>query len=149
MDLILDASVAVKWFNSKNEYHVEQALYIQNKMTLGEINIIVPDLFFLEVLNALITKSGFKTEDISTIKDILIKMNLEIIHPDDLILKDSVNIASENNLTIYDALYIAVARSSDASLVTEDKKILSCISKYSFIKHIKDFSRFSKLETEI
>ena len=66
-------------------------------------------------------------------------MSLEIKYPDDTMLTDSSKIAFEQDLTIYDALYIAVAKSCDAILYTEDKKILSCQKKYPFITDIKNF----------
>ena len=141
MDIVLDASVAVKWFNSRDEDYVDAALLIQERKLKDEIGIIVPDLFFLEVLNAFITKSRFTTEDILTIKESLIKMSLKVIHPDSSILEESINIANANKLTIYDSLYIAVADLSDVNLYTEDKEILSCVKEYPFIKHIRNFGK--------
>ncbi|MBM3704999.1 MAG: type II toxin-antitoxin system VapC family toxin [Actinobacteria bacterium] len=140
MDIVLDASIAIKWFSARNEDFVENALAIQEKQISGEIRIIVPDLFFLEVLNAFITKSKFDIEDISTIRDVLFKLGLEIKYPDDFLLSDSSKIAYSGGLTIYDSLYIAVAKSCNATLYTEDKKILSCRKKYPFITDIRDFA---------
>ena len=141
MDIVLDASVAVKWFNSRDEDYVDAALLIQERKLKDEIGIIVPDLFFLEVLNAFITKSRFTTEDILTIKESLIKMSLKVIHPDSSIFEESINIANANKLTIYDSLYIAAADLSDVNLYTEDKEILSCVKEYPFIKHIRNFGK--------
>ena len=140
MHIVLDASIAIKWFSSINEEHVENALAIQEKHVSGEISIIVPDLFFLEVLNAFITKSKFGIEDISIVRDVLFKMNLEIKYPDNTLLTVASEIAVKEGLTIYDAVYIAVAKSCDAILYTEDKKIISYSKKYPFISDIKDFS---------
>lgn len=142
MDIVLDASVAVKWFSEKNEAHIESAVKIQDQKISGLLEIIVPDLFFLEVLNAFLTKSGFGPGDISIIQQSLQKLNLKIAYPDNAILEDTVKIASDNDLTIYDSLYIAVARVYEAPLYTEDKKILSFKNKYKLIKHIKEFGSF-------
>ncbi len=38
MDIVLDASIGVKWFSSKNEDYLENALAIQDKKISGEIN---------------------------------------------------------------------------------------------------------------
>jgi len=142
MDIVLDASVAVKWFNEKKEDYVETAVEIQDQKISGPLEIIVPDLFFLEVLNAFQTNSGFGPEDISIIHQSLQKLNLEIVYPDNAILEDTVKIASSNDLTIYDSLYIAVAKVYEAPLFTEDKKILSCRGKHELIRHIKEFETF-------
>jgi predicted nucleic acid-binding protein len=142
MDIVLDASIGVKWFNDKNEDYVENALAIQDKKISGEINIIVPDFFFLEVLNAFITKSQFGAESITIIREALFKMDLEIKYPDNSILSGASEIALDHSLTIYDSLYITVAKSCNAVFYTEDKKILSCRQKYPFITDIKDFDIF-------
>ncbi len=139
MNIVLDASVAVKWFNEKNENYVKNAVKIQEQKISGLLEIIVPDLFFLEVLNAFLTKSEFGPGDISIILQSLQKLNLKITYPDNAILEDTVKIASDNDLTIYDSLYIAVAKVYEAPLYTEDKKILSCSGKYKLIRHIKEF----------
>ncbi|MBN1298282.1 MAG: type II toxin-antitoxin system VapC family toxin [Actinobacteria bacterium] len=139
MDIVLDASIAAKWFNSINEDFVENALAIQDKKISGEINIIVPDLFLVEVLNAFITKSQFSIEDISIIREVLFKMDLEIKYPDNFLLSEASEIALEHGLTIYDSIYIAVAKSLNAVLITEDKKIISCRQNYPFIVDIRDY----------
>jgi len=86
-----------------------------------------------------LTKSGFCLQEISIIQQALHKLNLTIVYPDNAILEDTVKIASDNNLTIYDSLYIAIAKVHEAPLFTEDKKILSCNGKYKLVRHIKEF----------
>ena len=76
------------------------------------------------------------------IEEALDKMNLVIAFPDHLALKNAINIADENDLTIYDAIYIETAISNNAMLLTEDKKILSIKNKYDFIKSLEDFEKF-------
>jgi len=140
MNIVLDASIAIKWFKDEDENYVDLALSIQRKKLTGEVEIIVPDLFFLEVLNAFFKKPALTQEDISNIKESLLKMNMKIIYPDSKILEKTINIALKNNLTFYDALYIATADVNAAILYTEDKEILSCRKVYAFIRHIKDYS---------
>lgn len=139
MDIVLDASVAVKWFNAVNEDNVETALQIQRLKIINSLEIIVPDLFFLEIINAFISKSGFDLNDVCLIEETLHKMSLKIIYPDHLILKNSIGIADKSNLTIYDSLYISVAQAFEALLLTADKKILAIRNKYSFIKSLEEF----------
>lgn len=139
MDVVLDASVIIKWFKDEDEEYVDSALLAQEKKMLGVLEIIVPDLLFLEVLNAFLTKPGFTIEDITAIKESLVKMNMNVITPGSELLGKTINIAVKNSLTFYDALYIATADMYDAILYTEDKKILSCKKDYDFMRHIKDY----------
>lgn len=140
MDVVLDASVVIKWFKEKDEDYVVSALAIQEKKRLGSIEIIVPDLLFLEVLNAFLAKPGFTLEDLAAIKESLIKMNMKIVYPGSKLLGETIDIAAKNSLTFYGALYIATAGANDAVLYTEDMEILSCSKSYGFIHHIKDYN---------
>jgi predicted nucleic acid-binding protein len=139
MDIVLDASVVIKWFKDEDEEYVDSALSMQERKWLGNIEIIIPDLLFLEVLNTFLSKKGFTGEDITDIKESLEKMNMKIVYPGSKLLGETINIAAKNSLTFYDALYIAVADASEAVLYTEDIEILSCSKDYGFIRHIKDY----------
>lgn len=139
MEIVLDASIAVKWFNVKYEDNVEIALKIQRQKILNKLDIIVPDLFFLEIINAFLTKSKFRIEDIFIVEEALHKMNLKVIYPDHSMLNSAIKIAHTCNLTIYDSLYIEAAKSHETPLLTEDKKILKNKDKFKFIKSPEEF----------
>jgi len=142
MNIVLDASIAVKWFNIKDEDNVEIALEIQGQKMLDKLEIIVPDLFFLEILNAFITKSNFSIDEVFIIEEALYKMNLIVVFPDHNILKNAIKIAYDCNLTIYDSLYLEVAKVYDALLLTEDKKILSYKNAFDLIRSLDEFKTF-------
>jgi len=138
MEIVLDASIAVKWFSVKSEDNVEIALEIQRQKILNNLEIIVPDLFFLEIVNAFLTRSKFRVEDIFMIEEALHKMKLKVIYPNHSILNSAIKIAHTCDLTIYDSFYIAVAKFCEALLLTEDKKILENKNKFGFIKSPKE-----------
>lgn len=140
MDIVLDASVVIKWFKDEDEEYVNPALDIQEKKLSGEVEIIIPDLLILEVLNAFLTKPGFTREDITAIKESIIKMNMKVVCPGSKILEETIIIAKKNSLTFYDALYIAITDENDAILYTEDTEIVSCRKDYDFVRHIKDYT---------
>lgn len=139
MEIVLDASIAVKWFSAKSEVNVEIALEIQRQKILNKLEIIVPDLFFLEITNAFLTRSKFSIEDILMIEESLHKMNLKVIYPDYTILNSTIRIAHSCSLTIYDSFYIAIAKFCKVPLLTEDKKILDNRNKFEFIKSLDEF----------
>ncbi len=141
MEIVLDASIAVKWFSAKSEDSVEIALEIQRQKMLDKLEIIVPDLFFLEITNAFLTRSKSSIEDILMIEESLHKMNLKVIYPDHSILNSAIKIANICDLTIYDSFYIAVAKLYDIPLFTEDKKILAKRKKFDFIKPPEEFKK--------
>jgi len=65
---------------------------------------------------------------------------MKVVYPESKLLGEMIHIAVKNNLTFYDALYIATADANDAILYTEDMEILSCSKDYGFIRHIKDYT---------
>ncbi|MEM4766042.1 MAG: type II toxin-antitoxin system VapC family toxin, partial [Nitrososphaerota archaeon] len=62
--LVLDASVAVKWFNV--EPLREKALIIRDRYVNGEIELIAPDLLYYEVANALRYNPRFGIEEVKS-----------------------------------------------------------------------------------
>ena len=104
---VVDASVAAKWF--LNEEDTKRALLIRDAHIKEETLIIVPDLLFLEVLNALRYKNSDK-ELLEKVNKILWDIQLHIERTNEFILEKAVQISIDYNLTIYDALYAAIAQ---------------------------------------
>lgn len=117
---ILDASILIKIFT--HEDNSEKAISIIEDYESGKTNIIVPEIIFIEVLNGLKYKK--QTEEI------LIKANKELWNLEfkieqlnyDLLVK-ALEIALKNDLTMYDALYIAIAQLHSCPLITADKEL--------------------------
>ncbi len=63
-------------------------------------------------------------EAIRTLSEANIKML-----PQENFISDAFKIASENNLTIYDSLYIALARNPGSSLASKDKRQIEIAEK--------------------
>jgi len=138
--VIIDASVGVKWFKADNEINAELALEIKKQKLLNKIEIVVPDLFLLEVINALLTKSNYDINDLIIIKEVLYKMNLQLIFTNHDLLNNAIKIANAANLTIYDSIYIAVAQVYQTLLFTDDKKILANKNIFSFVKSLSEYA---------
>ena len=68
MILVSYANVGVKWFSSDKEDKVDLARKIQFKLTNFEIEVIIPNLFLYEILNALLLKKNFCIDDLIYIK---------------------------------------------------------------------------------
>ncbi len=134
MKIVIDASIGVKWFSCKDEDNVDLALQIRDLKLKNGIEITVPDLFFFETMNALLKKEGFTNEIIHFSLETLYRMNLNIIYPDKEIIGNTIDIARKSKLTFYDSLYIAVAMSRQALLITEDQEMLQNNDSFSFIK---------------
>ena len=130
---IVDASVLVKLFSIEEDSNKAEYL-IKNHVT-EKIILIIPELLFLEVSNAL----KYKKNDENKIKEANEKLWDFQFHIERLnknIMDLAIKIALENNFTIYDSLYIALAQIYGAELITADEALLK-IPNVKLLKYVK------------
>jgi len=133
MIIVLDASVAIKWFN-KEEFS-DIALKLREEFYNGKHEIVVPDLILYEVSNALVYNKEFSAGDISMAINSIIDMELTINIPSKDLLEKSIEIARKEKITLYDAVYIGLTREIYAKFVTADDKL----GKIKGVLLLKDF----------
>ena len=127
----MDASVACKWIlPSADEPYSKHALELLDRYALKEIQILVPDLFWAEIGNVL--WKAVRTHRI-TIEDARIGLqkvtgcNFPTV-PSFSLLTRAFEIASTFGRSFYDCLYVALAESSDAELITADEKLVNALA---------------------
>ena len=118
--LVIDASVAVKWF--LNEENSDKARLIRSKLENGNISIIVPELLFLEILNSL-RYNKVKEKNILSANKILFDADFEITELSEEIILKTIENSIKYHITIYDSLYITLAQIHGTFLITADKKL--------------------------
>jgi len=116
---VVDASVAVKWFVKENDQ--ETALEVLYAIQNNPDNFIVPDLFFIEMLN-IFCKLCKQKNIVYHFINILENMGFHRIQPGHEILNKAAQIACEYGLSGYDAIYASTALLSKAQWLTADKK---------------------------
>ena len=117
---VIDASVILKWF--VDEAGKEEALRLREEYLSGKISIVIPDLLFLEVINAL----RYKNKKEKGLNDVITALNEYQFHTERLsefLLKSAISISLEYNLTLYDAVYAALAQLHGCQLITADKEL--------------------------
>ncbi len=117
---VVDASVVVKWF--LNEESSDKALSLLSLHGAGEIVLLIPDFCFLEVLNVLRYKrkdAKFLIEINKTLGD----YQLHVEKVDISLLEKACILALKYNLTVYDAIYLALAHLYGTHLITADKDL--------------------------
>jgi predicted nucleic acid-binding protein len=128
---VVDASVAAKWFlPAEGETLTDEALELLYRYTTGQIRLIVPDLFWSEFANILwkAVRQGRWTKDaadtaIAAMKD----RNLPTV-PSLALLEAAFAIANAFQRTVYDSLYVALAISSKAQLLTADERLARALA---------------------
>lgn len=129
---VLDTSVIYKWYVEENGS--EQALKILSDFIVGKIEISVPDLVLYELANALKFNPQITEKDIEDVIDNFINLNLNIVVATSGLLKNAVKISYKYDVTIYDAIYIALAGDLNFEFITADKKLFDKIKFLSFVK---------------
>ncbi len=120
--VIVDSSVAVKWFAAQRESHVEEAYGLLERHRSGELELVVPSHLRLEVLNAL-WRRQWAGADLQSASRGLHLANLTWCEVDQRLADAAATIAVAHRLTIYDAVFAALANELDCELVTADKRL--------------------------
>ncbi len=120
--VVLDASVVVKWFT--DETNTKAALRFQGEISRGEVLAFEPDLVYYEVANALVRGVRAPAEHVASALRILSDVPWEVSGPTPTLLEDAVSLSSNRaGLTVYDAVYVALAPRREAELVTADGEL--------------------------
>lgn len=116
---VLDASVAIAWYLPED--FAVAAREWQRKMLRGDVTFLVPRLHYWEVANVLRTyvrRGELEPELAHEVFELHLEAPLEITEPDtSAILKTAL----EFDATSYDAVYIEIARSQDAPMITAER----------------------------
>lgn len=135
--LILDVSVAAKWFLPRaGEPLVEEALALFKRYAEGDIEFAVPDLFWAEFGNVLwkAVRSGrllhkAANEALSTV----LQYGFPTI-PSKELAEDAVAIALSTGRSVYDALYVALAVQRHAPFITADERLVNALATHWPVK---------------
>jgi predicted nucleic acid-binding protein len=124
IDVVSDASVALKWFHAEGEEEVEPARALVAAHQARTVALTVLDLTAYEVGNALLRgRARASAEQIATVLEALDDI-CPAVRPVGDELRRAAELAARHELTLYDAAYAAVAEGRDATLATLDGALL-------------------------
>jgi len=135
---VVDASVLVKWFLHQKEADHDRALALRNLHISGRSTIFTPQLALLEVLNAIRFSPKAKEEDGETALETLHDLHLETRPPELDVLRKANAIAWAYKITIYDALYVALAEQVGYPLITADEVMVKKLKGHSIVVPLRE-----------
>ena len=129
--VVIDASVALKWcLPGKEETFATQAEKLLTDYRNNEANFIVPDLFWLEVGNAL-WKAVWRgmlfpnqaEKGYSEMEDLAIPTIPSV----DLV-PQALQLAIADRRSVYDSVYVVLALRTGADLITADERLANALA---------------------
>ena len=135
---VVDASVIVKWFLHHQEADRDRALALRDLHISGRSIIYIPRLALLEVLNAIRFSPKADEEAGEVALEALQDLHLEIRSADVDVLRKANAIAWAYKVTIYDALYVALAEQVGYPLITADEKMLKKLTGHSIVVPLRE-----------
>ena len=128
--LVLDASVAAKWFlPAAGETLTLEAFGLLEKYAKGELRFLVPDLFWPEFGNILWKAVRVRRISRAAAEQALAALEARKIStlPTSSLLKEAFAIAVTFDRTVYDSIYVAFAVAANAPLVTADERLVNAL----------------------
>ena len=119
-DVVLDASVVLKWFRDKEERHVAQARAVRAAFEHGDLFVYAPPLLGLEIVNVAGRRWGWPHESLTRLASAIDELGFETVLPS----LAEVARWTALGLTAYDAAYVGVAQALSIDLITDDELVL-------------------------
>lgn len=141
MDVVVDASVAVKWLVEENES--EAAL----ELRAGH-DVVAPDLLLIECRNVLLTKlrrGELTRRQANQAAAELDSAGLAII-PSVPLLDHAYSLALDLDQPIYDCIYLAAAVTLERRLVTADRRFAAALARTEFGKWVTVLASSARLD---
>ncbi|PYX51178.1 MAG: PIN domain nuclease [Acidobacteria bacterium] len=139
---VLDASVAVKWaMPSASEPLTEESLRLLRRYTGGEIDFLVPDIFWAEVGNVLwkgIRQRRWRQTEAEAFLSGVKARNFPTTSSWTL-LSDALTIAVAYDRAVDDSLYVALAIQAKTELITADERMANALAAHLPVKWLGTF----------
>jgi len=119
--LVIDSSVAVKWLNKQNENYIDQADKILRDVQKEKTYLIMPELAKYEIGNALLYKSMPLQNTLGSLATFY-DIPIQFVAQDKEQAQVAIQIAHKQQLTFYDASFMALAKEQKATLITDNPK---------------------------
>lgn len=119
LEVVVDSSVAVKWFSE--EEATPHALELRDSHVKGRITLMTTPLLACELANALRYKPDYNKDRLTEAMNHFYNLHLYEAPIDAHLLSRSSEIAFKGNVTIYDAIPVALAVLKKTKCITADQ----------------------------
>jgi predicted nucleic acid-binding protein len=129
--MILDASVASKWFLKGEEFEAE-SLKLREDYEEGKVELHAPSLILYEVCNSILKRDDIPRELAAQVAEVASSyMSSLAVSPNPQTYRKAVSNARIWDITLYDSSYATMAQELKRPLITADKDLKKRLSKAS------------------
>jgi len=129
LNLVMDASVLIKFYVP--EILSDRAEQLLAKVEKKDIDLLAPDLIYPEAGNILWKKQRLKEltrSEVEEITDAILSFPLKMEASKPL-LPLALDIAIACGITVYDAIYVSLAKVYETTMITADRKLADVLAK--------------------
>ena len=140
---VLDASVAVKWaLPSAKETFTAESLQLLKRYIDGDVNFIVPDVFWAEVGNVLWKGVRQRRWPQALAERAVWDMRDRgfFTVPSLGLLPEAIKIAFAHDRSVYDCLYVALAIQYKIEMITADERLANALAARLPVKWLGAFA---------
>jgi predicted nucleic acid-binding protein len=132
---VVDSSVILKWFRPKEPLG-QSALAIRQAYLDEKLELVIPDLAVYEVTNVLRYRASevLATQAMESLFDLRIPIH-RLSHQ---MIRQTLEGAFQHDVTVYDAAFLAVAKTLRLQLVTADHQFYRAIHRFPGVFFLAD-----------
>ena len=119
---VLDSSVILKWLDQKNEERVRESEVLLKELVVNKIEVRVPELAKYEIGNTLLLKKQLTFDQVWEVFNFLYGLPIKFISETKELAGLTYKFGQEWKMTYYDAAFVALAKLTGATLVTDNPK---------------------------
>lgn len=120
-NIVVDSSAIVKWLSDEDEQYLKQADLILKDTERGRVKLFSPELAKYEVGNVMLQKEA-PLAQIKAGTATVYKLPIQFVTETHEMSELTTEIAYESAMTYYDAAFLALARTLNGTLVTDNIK---------------------------
>lgn len=139
---VLDASVAVKWaMPLAREPLTDESVRLLKRYIAGEVDFIVPDVFWAELGNVLwkgVRQRRWKRDDADNVASDMKARDFTTVSSL-VLLPEALKIAFAYDRSVYDCLYTALAVQAKTDMITADERLANALAAHLPVKWLGAF----------
>ncbi len=139
---VLDASVAVKWaMPLAREPLTDESVRLLKRYIAGEVDFIVPDVFWAELGNVLwkgVRQRRWKRDEADNVASDMKARDFTTVSSL-VLLPEALKIAFAYDRSVYDCLYTALAVQAKTDMITADERLANALAAHLPVKWLGAF----------